>query len=162
MSLETKRDVFDHFMELKPLEFALPFYRKHKKALLYVFFGILTTLVSIGSFAFFYNLGLNEHFANIVSWVLAVAFAFWTNRTWVFSGARSQGTESKGSFFKEILGFFSGRVLTLGIEEVLLLIFISFFGLPAVFVKVSAQVIVLVLNYFVSKLVFHQKGSSEI
>ena len=130
-------------------------YRKYKEIILYVFFGGLATVVSIGSFAWCdVVMHMDPLVANLISWILAVTFAYITNSLWVFD-ARPHG-------IKELLcqaaGFFGGRVLTLVIEEAILLIFINGLGLPRVGVKVCAQVVVLVSNYIISKwIVFKEK-----
>jgi len=80
---EIKPDIFDKIMHLPGLRVFEPLYKKYKEVLLYLFFGVLTTVVSIGSYAFFnVTLGINELIANVISWVLAVLFAFFTNRIW--------------------------------------------------------------------------------
>jgi putative flippase GtrA len=56
-------------------------FRKHREILLYVFFGGLTTVVSIGSFIHFDGiLHIHELIANVLSWICAVGFAYGTNR----------------------------------------------------------------------------------
>ena len=80
---EIKPDIFDKIMHLPGLRVFEPLYKKYKEVLLYLFFGVLTTVVSIGSYAFFnVTLGINELIANVISLVLAVLFAFFTNRIW--------------------------------------------------------------------------------
>lgn len=70
---ETKPDIFDKIMHLPGLRVFEPLYKKYKEVLLYLFFGVLTTVVSIGSYAFFnVAMGINELIANVISWVLAV------------------------------------------------------------------------------------------
>ena len=142
-----KEDIFDRLMHLPVLRIFEPFYKKHKEVLLYLLFGGLTTLVSIATFALFMALGLNELIANVLSWILAVLFAYVTNRTWVFVSE----AETTGAVAKEIASFFGGRVATLLVEEAILAIFITWLGFPAIWVKVAAQVIVIVLNYVISK-----------
>lgn len=120
-----------------------------KEVLLYLFFGGLTFIISIVSYAFFdITLSMNELVANILSWILAVSFAYVTNKIWVFDAP----THSVGAFMKQLLSFFSGRVATLVIEELILLVFVTLLAFPSVPVKVVAQVIVIVLNYVISKL----------
>ena len=81
-----KEDIFDKIMKLPILNFFEPFYKKNKEMLLYLFFGGLTFVVSIITYGFFnVSLGLNELIANIISWIIAVTFAFFTNRIWVFN-----------------------------------------------------------------------------
>lgn len=58
---ETKPDIFDKIMHLPGLRVFEPLYKKYKEVLLYLFFGVLTTVVSIGSYAFFnVAMGINE------------------------------------------------------------------------------------------------------
>ena len=115
--------------------------------MLYLFFGGLTFIVSIVTYAVFnVSMGINELIANVMSWVLAVLFAFATNRVWVFQAPTHTITE----FLKQMLSFFGGRVVTLVIEEIILLIFITWLGFNSMVVKVIAQVIVIVLNYVIS------------
>lgn len=150
--MEQKPDIFDRIFSLRILGFAQPLYKKYKEQLLYLFFGALTTIVSIGSFALFTEvIPCDELVANVISWFLAVLFAFLTNRTWVFQGASEEG------FFRQMLSFYLGRVTTLLIEEALLLIFVKWLLWDAMLIKIAAQVVVLVLNYIISKLFIFKK-----
>ena len=58
-----------------------------------------------------------------------------------------------------MLAFYGGRVVTLVVEEVILLVFITLLHFQSMLVKVVAQVIVIVLNYVISKLVIFNKES---
>ncbi len=129
-------------------------YQKHKSVLLYLFFGGLTTVISIGSFILFdTGLGIHPLVSNILSWVCAVAFAYVTNRTWVFA-SKATGKAA----LQEAVSFVSGRLLTLGFEEFMLLVFVEFLALNSTLIKVLAQLGVLILNYVISKLfVFKDK-----
>lgn len=156
--MKAKRDIFDRIMSCKMLGFAEPFYTAHKEVLLYLFFGALTTVVSVVSFTASYKLvGLNEHFANIISWCLAVLFAFVTNRTWVFKGS----VNSNGGLLKQILSFYCGRLFSLAVEEVIIFLFVSKLGCGAVLIKIISQVVVIVLNYFISKFLVFGSASKD-
>ena len=151
--MNEQKDIFDKIMSLPGLRRFYGLYAKYKEILLYILFGGVATVVSIGSFVICdTTLGMNELVANVISWVLAVATAYATNRTWVF-GSRTTGRE----FWKELVSFFSGRVLTLLMEEAILLIFVTWLGFPGVWIKVAAQIAVLVGNYFISKLIIFKK-----
>lgn len=151
-----EKDVFDRLMGLRLFRPLLPFWQKHREVLLYLFFGALTTLVSIVSFWLLYRfLGLNELIANVFSWILAVLFAYGTNARWVFRDRPETGKER----LRQALRFYAGRLATLGAEELLLWGFITRLGLPAMPVKIAAQLIVIVLNYIVSKLLVFRKGA---
>lgn len=130
-------------------------YRRYKELILYVFFGALCTVVSIGSFAWCdVIMHMDPLIANIISWILAVTFAYVTNSLWVF-GAKPHGIKE---MFRQATAFYGGRLLTLAMEELILFIFINGLGLPSVAVKVAAQVAVLIANYIISKcIVFREK-----
>ena len=151
--MREEKDIFDKIMSLPGLRRFYGMYSKYKEVLVYLLFGGVSTVVSIGSFALCETLlGMNELIANVISWILAVSTAYATNRTWVF------GSKAKGkAFWKEMASFFSGRLLTLAMEEAILLTFVTWLAFPAVWVKVAAQVAVLVGNYFISKLIVFKK-----
>lgn len=148
--MEREKDFFDKIMGAPVLRYFQPFYEKNREMLLYIFFGGLTFLVSIFSFAVFHiTFAWNELVANIASWIIAVSFAFFTNRIWVFQAP----TKTVKAFLIQLAMFFGGRVVTLVVEEVILLVFVTFLQMNSMVVKVAAQVIVIVLNYILSKLV---------
>ena len=128
--------------------------RKHREILLYVFFGGVTTVVSLGSFILFDKLlHIHELIANVLSWILAVGVAYGTNRRWVFC-SRSTGP----AFWMELFAFYGGRLATLGLEEGILFIFATWLGFDSTLVKLVTQMAVLVGNYIISKfLIFRKK-----
>ena len=150
-----KKDIFDRIMFLPGLRNVYDLYAKYKSILLYIFFGGLTTVVSIGSFILFdHGLRMDPLAANVLSWICAVSFAYVTNRVWVFA-SKAKGTK----ILKEMGAFFAGRLLTLGLEEILLLVFVTWLAFDSTLIKVLAQIVVLVLNYVISKvLVFRGKN----
>lgn len=84
-----KPDIFDRLMHLPVLNIFEPFYKKHKEMLLYLFFGGLTFVISVITYAFFnVSLGMNELVANIFSWILAVLFAFLQTVSGYLTGRR--------------------------------------------------------------------------
>ncbi|MBQ8351302.1 MAG: GtrA family protein [Clostridia bacterium] len=140
-----RRDIFDRLLALPILRVFAPFYNRHREVLLYLFFGALTTAISWGSFYLLhYPLTMNELLANVLSWIAAVLFAFLSNRTWVFSG-------KKQAFLPEMGKFFASRLVTLGIEELILFVFVTWLTLEAMVVKIAGNVVVLILNYVLSK-----------
>lgn len=148
-----KKDIFDHIMLLPGLRVFNGFYVRNKSALLYIFFGGLTTLISVSSFILFDSvLGIHVRVANLLSWVLAVLFAYVTNRTWVFeSKARGRG------IITEMGSFFLGRAATLVIEDVIITVFIDKLGFNSTWVKIAAQFVVFVSNYLLSKFIVFKK-----
>lgn len=136
-------------MGLPGLNLFEDFYKKHKEVLLYLFFGGLTTIVSIASYSYCdVVLGMNPLIANVISWILAVLFAYVTNKIWVFDAQNNMF----GDLAREIASFFLGRLFTLLVEEAILFMGITMLGLNSIAVKVVAQFIIIVLNYIISKL----------
>jgi putative flippase GtrA len=144
-----KKDIFDKIMELPFFRIFEPFYKKYKEILLYLFFGILTMAVSIVSYAICNAVfKINALIANVISWILAVLFAFYTNRIWVFYSK----TNSMRELIVQMISFCSGRIVTLIIEEVILFLFITNLHYASMKVKIVAQIVVVILNYIISKL----------
>ena len=112
-------------------------------------------MISVGSFILLHRiLTNNDLINNVISWIFAVLFAFFTNRKWVF------GSTQKGkNIWLEMIRFFAGRLSTLGIEELIILIFITWIGFNSTLVKIAAQFVVLILNYIVSKIFVFSKKS---
>lgn len=152
--MNEKKDIFDRIMSWKLLRPLWPFWQKYREVLLYLFFGALTTVISIAVFWLCDRpLGMDALIANIVSWVLAVLFAYVTNAVWVFSSR----PETRAEGLRQMLGFYAGRIATLGAEELILLVFVTWLGFDSMIVKIVAQVVVIVLNYVISKLLVFRK-----
>ena len=141
--LPEPRDIFDRIMGLPGLRHFYGLYAKYKSVLLYIFFGGLTTVISIGSFALCNQwLMVNELIANVI---------------WVFRSSAKGARQ----ILSEALSFFSGRLVTLGIEEMMLLVFVTIARMNGMVIKVIAQFVVLVLNYFISKLVVFRSKAGK-
>lgn len=133
-----------------------------KEVFSYLFFGVLTTVVNLVTLAIF-NKFVDIMISNIIAWVAAVVFAFVTNKLFVF--------ESKSwrlnVLAKEIPSFTGARLLTLGVEEVGLLVMIKWLHLDIpltigpvdgeFIIKGILAVIVVLLNYVFSKLIIFRK-----
>ncbi len=129
-------------------------YIKNKEVINYLFFGGCTFLVSIISFYLLNKiLNLNTHISNIISWILAVTFAYITNKLFVFE---SKTTKAK-DIIREILSFFSARLLTLGLEELIIFIGCDLLNIDSMIIKIVGQIVVIVSNYFLSKLFIFKK-----
>ncbi len=145
---ENKKDIFDRIISWKVFRPVQPFYQRYKEQLLYLFFGALTTLVNIVVYwSLTTPLGMAPLLANVIAWVVAVAFAYVTNRTWVFD---QKAGEPKG-ILREAASFAAGRLATLGLEELILWLGIDVLGVHDLLVKIVAQVLVIVGNYVISK-----------
>lgn len=121
---------------------------------MYIIFGGLTTLISwISFYICTHPLNISTVASNIISWVLSVAFAYVTNRKWVF------GSKTNGfcAIVKEIAQFIAGRLLSMGIETVLLWITVDLYHFNNMMMKVIIGIIVVIINYFFSKRIAFKK-----
>ena len=156
MKRTDKQDIFDRIMSCRLLSPLRPFYQKYKEQLLYLFFGGLAFLVNVCTYALM-ELIVHHLAANVVAWIAGVLFAFWTNKKWVFQS----DVKSTGGVLKELISFSAGRLVTLGLEELILWIGIDVVGMGSMFVKIAAQVVVLVVNYIISKWVVFKKDNTK-
>ena len=147
------------FRKYKGTRFIIPLYYRMKELMMYGLFGLGTFIVALSTYAFFTEtLEWPIALGNAASWIFATAFAFLTNRKWVFPKHR------KGffAFLMQLWSFTGARLLTLVIEEVMLVVLIEILGFPNMTVKLLAQFIVVSLNYVFSKLiVFRKKATPE-
>ncbi|HFL2405591.1 TPA: GtrA family protein [Clostridioides difficile] len=124
--------------------------KKHRETILYLFFGAFTTLVNIVSYLFFTRVILfNFMVANALAWILAVLFAYVTNKFFVFESKR---IEIK-FLFKEFLSFVSFRLLSGVVEMLIMYVMIDLLFVNDVIVKIFTNIVVIVLNYLFSKMI---------
>lgn len=119
-----------------------------KEVILYVLFGVLTTAVNIGSFfimtTYFH---LENNLANNIAIVLAVLFAYVTNKNLVFHSK----AEGFGEKFIEFCKFILGRLVTMFIESIGGSLMFTYIPIPTIISKSLITVIVIILNFFISK-----------
>ena len=129
----------------------------NREILLYLVFGVLTTLVDwVVSFAL-YRTPLNTHIANLIAWVAAVLFAYVTNRVWVFESKR----EGSKAILRELGVFAGGRVATLVMQELVFLALHDMLHISEYIVKAIAAVLVVIGNYVISKWIVFRKDDEE-
>lgn len=157
-----KKDIFDRIMSwgiFKPLE---PFYKKNKEVLLYLFFGVMTTVVSFITAGIakapLEGIGAGEktvaNVSSVFSWICSVTFAYVTNRIWVFESS----AKGRAEILREGASFYGGRVFTLLVEMLIMTVGYAMLGFGYWKTKIAANVIIIVLNYVISKLfVFRKK-----
>ncbi len=141
---------------------------KYKELIIYVFFGLLTTVVNLSVFWLFSQLLGDDKYliTNVIAWFAAVSFSFLTSKIWVF---KSKSWNLK-VLFKEVSSFFAARILTLGIEEFGLYFFVDILSFSEISIKLISfeiggeliakaliAVVVVVVNYIFSKLIIFRK-----
>lgn len=128
--------------------------RKHYDLLAYLVFGVLTTVVNYVIYLPCYNLlGLSAVVSNLIAWVVAVAFAYLTNKPFVF---RSHDWSAK-TVIPELTKFVSCRVASGAAESVILLLTVDILHWNGNVWKLITSVLVVVLNYIGSKLLVFRK-----
>ena len=126
-------------------------FNKYKEVVMYLIFGVLTTIVSLVSYYLLTITIFNPdnaillQVANVLSWIISVLFAYITNRKFVF--------ESKNNnILKEVSSFFGSRLITLLLDMLIMFVGVTLLKGNDKFIKVISQVIVIVSNYIFSKL----------
>ena len=127
---------------------------KYKSIIAYLFFGVLTTLINWGSYFLCYNIVQIPNVpSTIIAWILAVAFAFITNKIWVFGSKSFNGKV----LLYEIWTFLAARLIT-GILDVVIMYFaVDVFAMNSTVWKLISNIIVIVLNYIFSRLIIFKK-----
>lgn len=125
-----------------------------REVISYLVFGVLTTIVNFVFYWLFTDIcGIYYITANVISWVFAVAFAYVTNKLFVFE---SKSWELS-LVAKEVLSFGAARVLSLLFETGFLALTVEVMNVPKLIAKVIAAVFVVIINYVASKLFIFKK-----
>lgn len=142
-------------------------FKKHKELILYVVFGALTTLVNyILYFSCTSGFKIGWSAATVIAWVGAVLFAYFTNRKWVFA-SKSHGAKA---VLSEFLKFIAARLSSLALEWLTLKLLLDILHFDAfqwkslpvgeLVAKTIGQLLVIITNYILSKLVVFAKKPS--
>ena len=130
--------------------------KKYKEIIMYLIFGVLTTIISLLVYYGLVYTILNPNnafqlqIANIISWMAGVAFAYFTNRSYVFE------SKSKNKL-KEASSFVLARVATLIMDMAIMFVGVTILKGNDKFLKLLSQIIVVVTNYVFSKLFVFKK-----
>jgi putative flippase GtrA len=91
------------------------------------------------------NLGIDYRWSAFFAFIVAVIFAFVTNRKYVFGGT--------GNVWQECLAFFGMRGLTFGVNLLCLIVLVQYVGLDELLSQIISNIVVIVLNFILSKFV---------
>ena len=128
--------------------------RKHYDILAYLFFGVLTTLVNYIVYLPCYNLlHLPASLSNVISWAAAVAFAYVTNKPFVF---KSHDWSAK-TVGPELTKFVGSRILSGALETAIIFVTVDMLLWNGNLMKLVTSVLVVILNYVASKLLVFKK-----
>lgn len=130
---------------------------KYKGVILYLVFGVLTTVINVITYHACYEV---MHIANLVStviaWIVAVSFAYVTNKLFVFESKRT----GSGAI-KEAINFFACRIGTGFIEIGFMYVFVDMLMFNGTIMKLITNVIVIVVNYIASKLIIFKEDKKH-
>lgn len=134
-------------------------WNKYKGIFYYGVFGVLTTVVNVVSYSVCYDkLGILNVPSTVIAWVLAVIFAYVTNKIWVFNSP----SWKKDVLIPEITKFISCRLVTGVLDVIIMFIGVDVLHGPGKWIKLGSNVLVIILNYVFSKLViFIDKDKEE-
>ena len=124
---------------------------KYGEIVRYLIVGILTTIVSLGTYYGCVFTFLNPEnalqlqLANILSWIIAVTFAYAMSRIYVFQSKQE-------NILREMAEFYSSRLLTLFMDMAIMFIMVTLCRVNDKLAKLVVQVVVTVANYVFSKI----------
>ena len=127
----------------------LALYKQYEEIINYIIAGGFGTVVNIGTFTLCRMLGLDITISNVIAWVITIIFVYISNKFFVFK----TGGKGKKESTREFIMFVLARLATLGIEIVLLNLTIEVMHINELISKTAAQVVVIILNYVLSKLI---------
>lgn len=133
-------------------------YLKYKEVINYLIFGVLTTVVSLAVYYISVFTILNPddaiqlQIANILSWIAGVAFAYFTNRKYVFESKEKNKVKEAGKFVL-------ARVITLVMDMIIMWLGVTVLHLNDKIIKLISQIVIIVSNYVFSKIFVFKKGS---
>ena len=125
----------------------------NRETIAYIIAGVLTTIVNFISYEGLYRLGVKNLTANAIAWVVAVTFAYFVNKKQVFLSK----SDSVGDEARKLSKFYGARLITLGVEQAGMFVFIEILGFYRLIVKAALAVIVIILNYLFSKIFIFNK-----
>lgn len=131
----------------------------YNETMRYLFIGGCTTLVNLATFAVFCDmLDMNVTLGNVLSIIIAILFAYVSNKIFVFSSK----TEGLKEMFSELCRFVGGRLSTMAIEVGGVYLIYNMMGYPKMAAKLITQILVIIGNYFISKFfVFRNRDGAE-
>ena len=132
----------------------LSLYKKYEEIINYIVVGGITTVISILSYFLIRTIlksdtSLNVQISTVFSWIVAVTFAYFANRIFVFKSNNSKKIES--------VKFITSRIMSLLIEMLVMLILTAVLKINDNIAKILVQFIIVVLNYLFSKIFVFKK-----
>ncbi len=129
-----------------------------RETISYLIFGVLTTLINIGvSTILVKAFQVEGNLASTIGIIISILFAYFTNRKMVFNSIAETAKEKWIEFFKFILG----RTFTMILEMAGVFLLYTVLGVEYVITKITITVIVVILNFFISKFFAFKNKKNE-
>lgn len=133
-------------------------FKKYRELISYGFWGVMTTVVNYAVyFACTKMADIDYLVGNVIAWAIAVIFAFLVNKVFVF---RSTDRSAK-TLLWEFGSFLSARLLSGVLETGMLFVFVEWMHFDDAVIKIIAGILVIIINYFLSKLVIFRKKEKK-
>lgn len=133
-------------------------FAKYQDVILYIFFGICTTLVNIVGYWICAHVFLLKVLPSaVIAWFFAVLFAYFTNSKWVFHSEAI----TRDDILREIVSFYICRLTTGLIDWVLMYVLVDVMHFNDIIVKTFANLLVIVMNFVASKLIIFKKRDNK-
>ena len=129
-------------------------FARYREIILYLIFGAGTTAVDFAvSLTLVYLFDVNLYLSKVMAWVCAVAFAYVTNRIFVFQSV-NRGAKK---VLLEAGEFVAGRLISLGAQELVMVALYDGMKMSEWSVLILSSVLVIILNYIFGKLLVFRK-----
>jgi putative flippase GtrA len=132
---------------------------KRNEIVMYLLFGVLTTVINILCYVFLREyLHIEYILSTTIAWLISVVFAFLTNKKYVF---KSNFTELD-AVIQEFFSFTFFRVVSLGMDLGIMVVLVEIIKIDDFIAKIAANIVVVIMNYIVSKyVVFRTKRVND-
>lgn len=131
---------------------------KYKSLIMYAVFGGLTTLVNMAAYYLCFNvIGKSNVTSVVFAWIVAVCFAFITNKLWVFDSKSFSITVLK----HEIPTFFGARIATGLLDVGIMYLAVDALHWNSTVWKLISNILVIIINYIASKLLIFKNPSEK-
>lgn len=139
-----------------------PFFGKfcNYEMITYIVCGVLTTILNYVVYFVTPRIGSERFgiaFANVTAWLVAVIFAYFVNKIFVFESM----SWDRATLFREFLSFITARLLSLGFDTLFLIVTVGYFKWNEPAMKILSNVFVLIMNYIASKFLIFKKADTS-
>ncbi len=129
----------------------------NKETINYLIFGVLTTLINIISYKLCTKININYITSTIIAWILAVAFAYITNKLYVFESKSFE----MSLVIKEVVSFVLARLFSGVCDLLFMILAVEVLNINDFIAKIFTNVFVVIINYILSKMFIFKNKSSE-